>query len=78
MRALFLLAAVALLSACATPLPPADPQQAWVAMRYTPGEMLMAEALDERVVHDGRYFSVPPGQHVLRVSYRYEVAGSGN
>ena len=73
MRALPLLAALALLGACAGPLPKPDPQQAWVEFRVQPGELLMAERLDGKRLDDGRYFQVSPGAHRLEASYRFEV-----
>lgn len=73
MRHLLALPALALLAACASPLPPHDPQQAWVTLRSAPGELLMAEKLDGRRLNDGRYFQLAPGIHRLEASYRFEV-----
>ncbi|SDT14819.1 PA0061/PA0062 family lipoprotein [Pseudomonas oryzae] len=73
MRALLLLAAPALLAACASPLPRPDPQQAWIELRTEPGELLMAEKIDGKRLNDGRYFQVTPGAHRLETSYRFEV-----
>ena len=73
MRALLPLAALALLGACASPLPAPDPQQAWVELRTEPGDLLMAEKLDGQRLDDGRYFQVAPGAHRLEASYRFEV-----
>lgn len=72
MRSLILLAALALLGACASPLPTPDPQQAWIEFRTAPGELLMAESVDNRRMNDGRYFQVSPGAHRLEASYRFE------
>ncbi|MCQ4348020.1 hypothetical protein NGA35_11475 [Pseudomonas stutzeri] len=73
MRALPLLPLLALLGACASPLPAPDPQQAWIDFRTEPGELLMAERLDGRRLSDGRYFQVGPGARSLEASYRFEV-----
>ncbi len=73
MRSLILLAALALLGACASPVPAPDPQQAWIELRTEPGELLMADRLDNRRLNDGRYFQVSPGAHRLQASYRFEV-----
>lgn len=72
MRALPLLAVLALLGACAGPLPQPDPQQAWVELHTASGELLMAETVDNRRINDGRYFQISPGAHRLEVSYRFE------
>ena len=77
MRTLPLLASLALLGACASPLPAPDPQQAWVAMPSTPGELLMAEMVGRERVRDGRYFQLEPGAQRLRGSYRFEVIAGG-
>ncbi|MBV2132481.1 hypothetical protein KRX52_06645 [Pseudomonas sp. MAP12] len=73
MRAVPLLAVLALLGACAGPLPQPDPQQAWIEFRTEPGELLMAEKLDGKRLDDGRYFQVSPGAHRLLATYRFEV-----
>ncbi|MNZ91953.1 hypothetical protein D3C78_1109590 [compost metagenome] len=73
MRTLSLLAALALLGACAGPMPAPDPQQAWIEFRPQPGELLMAERLDGKRLNDGRYFQVSPGAHRLLATYRFEV-----
>lgn len=72
MRALPLLAALALLGACASPLPRPDPQMAWIDFRTEPGDLLMAELVDGRRMNDGRYFQLTPGAHTIEVSYRFE------
>jgi hypothetical protein len=50
MRQLLLLLAASLVAGCQTPLPPVDPQMAWVDFSTpTPGgKVLMAERLDKR------------------------------
>ncbi|WP_343576050.1 hypothetical protein [Pseudomonas sp.] len=74
---LCLLFALALLGACAGPLPAHDPQLAWVDLYTTPGKTLMAERLDGKSVNDGRYFQVTPGRHDLVVRFQYEVPAGG-
>ncbi|MFO2465375.1 hypothetical protein OOJ96_16545 [Pseudomonas sp. 15FMM2] len=72
--------AVIFLSACAsTPIPPADPQQAWVDFATpTPGaKLVMAQRLDGKSLNDGRYFQVPPGSHELMVRFDFEVPSGG-
>jgi hypothetical protein len=65
------------LAGCATPVPPADPQQAWVEFRMLDGKVLMAERLDGMRWPDGRYFQVKPGAHELVVRFDFEVNGGG-
>ena len=78
---LFLVAVVALLSsACTTtPVPPADPHQAWVDfITPTPGaKLVMAQRLDGKNLDDGRYFQMPPGAHELMVRFDFEVPAGG-
>ncbi|WP_263263573.1 hypothetical protein [Pseudomonas sp. RIT-PI-S] len=70
-----LLPLAALLTACTTtPVPPPDPQQAWVEMFTRTGKLVMAERLDGQHLDDGRYFQFPPGSHELLVRYDYDVA----
>lgn len=76
MRPLFLLALLSL-SACASPLPTPDPQQAWVTLYASAGYTLMAHKLDDQQTPDGRYFQVSPGAHTLDVRFQFEVAGGG-
>ncbi|WP_408003572.1 PA0061/PA0062 family lipoprotein [Pseudomonas granadensis] len=74
-----LLLSVSLLAGCQTPLPPVDPQMAWVDFS-TPspgGKLLMAERLDNQRLNDGRFFQVTPGSHELRVRFDFEVFGGG-
>lgn len=81
MRQLLLPAVALLLSACAsTPIPPVDPQQAWVDFATpTPGaKLVMAQRLDGKNLNDGRYFQMPSGSHELMVRFDFEVpAGAG-
>ncbi|MBP3999783.1 MULTISPECIES: hypothetical protein [Pseudomonas] len=79
MRTMMLLLAVSLLAGCQTPLPPVDPNMAWVEFS-TPspgGKLLMAERLDNQRLTDGRFFQVTPGSHELRVRFDFEVFGGG-
>ncbi|SDK95432.1 hypothetical protein [Pseudomonas indica] len=66
-----------LLTACASPLPRHDPQQAWIDLYTTADNLLMAQRLDDKRWGDGRYFQVSPGAHELEVTLRFEVAGGG-
>ena len=76
MRQPMMLIALSTLRACASPLPPVDPKQAWVDLyTMTPGKVIMADRLDGKRLDDGRYFQVPPGQHELRVRFDYELSG---
>lgn len=60
--------------ACASPLPPVDPKQAWVDLyTMTPGRVIMADRLDGKRLDDGRYFQVTPGKHELVVRFDYEI-----
>jgi hypothetical protein len=79
MRKLMLLLAVGVIAGCQTPLPPVDPQMAWVDFSTpTPGgKLLMAERLDNVRLNDGRFFQVAPGGHELRVRFDFEVFGGG-
>lgn len=65
------------LAGCATPLPPVDPQQAWVELRMLDGKVIMAERLDGMRWADGRFFQFRPGAHELIVRYDFEVNGGG-
>lgn len=74
MRAFLLLLTTGLLSACAsTPLPPHDPDMAWVDLETQTGKLVMAERLDNKRLNDGRYFQVSPGSHELMVRFDFEV-----
>ena len=79
MRTLLLLVVASLLSGCQTPLPPVDPQMAWVDFSTpTPGgKLLMAERLDQQRLNDGRFFQVTPGSHEISVRFDFEVFGGG-
>jgi len=81
MRLLLLPVTALFLSACAsTPIPLADPQQAWVDFATpTPGaKLVMAQRLDGKNLTDGRFFQVPPGSHDLMVRFDFEVnTGTG-
>ncbi|QDD90420.1 hypothetical protein [Pseudomonas oryzihabitans] len=75
-----LLASLLLLGGCTTPLPPVDPQQAWIDLVLREpaiGASLLAESQDGRRLNDGRYFQLIPGPHSLKVSYSYELYGNG-
>jgi hypothetical protein len=72
-----LLFALTTLGACASPLPQADPQQAWVELYANAGYTLMAHRLDDQRWPDGRYFQVGPGAHQLDVRFQFEVTGGG-
>jgi len=72
-----LLALAMLLAACTTtPMPPHDPQQAWVEMFTRTGKLVMAERLDDQRLEDGRYFQFPAGSHELQVRFDYEVTAA--
>lgn len=75
MRQPLLLAGLLLLGACASPLPAADPNMAWVDLEGEGIDLLMAERLDRQRVNDGRYFQVTPGAHELEMTFRFEVRG---
>ncbi|WP_247269497.1 MULTISPECIES: PA0061/PA0062 family lipoprotein [Pseudomonas] len=77
MRKLMLLLAVGVVAGCQTPLPPVDPQMAWVDFSTpTPGgKVLMAERLDNVHLRDGRFFQVAPGSHELTVRFDFEIFG---
>lgn len=78
MRQPMLLIALSALSACASPVPPKDPKQAWVDLyTMTPGRLLMADKLDGQRLDDGRYFQVSPGEHELVVRFDYEIYAGG-
>jgi len=66
------------LGACASPLPPADPQQAWVELYANAGYTLMAHRQDDQRTRDGRYFQVTPGAHELEVRFQFEVTRGGS
>ena len=77
MRRLLLLACL-LLAACAGPLPPKDANMAWVDMRTTGSNVLMADRLDGQRVNDGRYYQLTPGAHELLLRFQFEASrGAG-
>ncbi|AIB34011.1 MULTISPECIES: PA0061/PA0062 family lipoprotein [Pseudomonas] len=80
MRQLLLPVAALFLGACTTtPVPPVDPQQAWVDFTTpTPGsKLVMAQRLDGKNLADGRFFQFPPGHHELMVRFDFEVPAGG-
>nr|WP_298111910.1 hypothetical protein [uncultured Pseudomonas sp.] len=77
MRYFLLLVGLSTLGACASPVPPRDPNQAWVELYASPGELLMADRLDGQRLNDGRYFQVPNGAHELQARFQFEVNGLG-
>ncbi|OEC33022.1 hypothetical protein SAMN05216600_11167 [Pseudomonas cuatrocienegasensis] len=77
MRAYMLASLLLLLGGCASPLPPPDPQQAWVNLYAPAGELLMADRVDRQRWPDGRYFQVSPGPHDLQVRFQFEVNRGG-
>lgn len=77
MRSLVLFGCVLVLSACASPVPPADPRQAWVDLRSNAGTLLMADRLDGQRLNDGRYFQVPVGAHELQARFTFELNNGG-
>ena len=78
MRQPMLLIALGALGACASPLPPADPKQAWIDLyTITPGRLVMADRLDGKRLDDGRFFQVSPGRHELIVRFDFEVYSGG-
>ncbi|VVM95370.1 hypothetical protein PS645_03004 [Pseudomonas fluorescens] len=79
MRRSMLLMVVILIAGCASPLPPVNPQMAWVdfSTPFPNDKLLMAERLDNQRMSDGRYFQVSPGSHELIVRFDFEVPGGG-
>jgi len=72
-RALAVASFITLAGCSITPLPPVNPQQAWVDMTMLGGKVVMAERLDGVRLKDGRYFQVSPGSHELMVRYDFEI-----
>ncbi|EZI28076.1 hypothetical protein [Pseudomonas extremaustralis] len=72
------LGAVLLLSACAGPIPKADPSEAWIGLKEEAPNDLMAERVDGKRVDDGRFFEVTPGNHRLDVTLFEEEPGDDN
>jgi hypothetical protein len=79
MRRLMLLLAASAVAGCQSPLPPVDPQMAWVdfSTPFPNDKLLMAERLDNQRLRDGRFFQVMPGSHVLLVRFDFAVPGGG-
>jgi hypothetical protein len=79
MRRLMLLLAASVVAGCQSPLPPVNPQMAWVdfSVPFPNDKLLMAEQLDKQRLNDGRFFQVTPGSHVLLVRFDFEVPGGG-
>lgn len=77
MRRALVTAGLLTLTACASPLPAPDPNQAWVEPFAFAGDLLMADKLDGKRLNDGRYFQVSPGAHELISSFQFEVNGGG-
>jgi hypothetical protein len=73
-----MLGLVAVLSACAGPLPKADPSEAWIGLQEQPADELMAEDLDGKRLNDGRYFEVKPGAHTLELNLIVDGPGNGD
>lgn len=79
MRLITLLLAGVALSACAsTPIPPLAEGQVRVSLSYHPGQLLMAETLDEQRWPDGRYFDLAPGAHTLESKLIFERPSGGS
>lgn len=77
MRRTSLCIMLATLAGCATPLPPVDPNMAWVDMHTFTGRLVMSDKVDGVNTPDGRYFQVTPGSHELTVRYDYEYRSGG-
>jgi len=73
MRLPLLIVALSAIAGCVTPMPPMDPQQAWIDMTTTTGKLVMADKLDGKRLDDGRFFQVTPGSHELQMRYDYEL-----
>ncbi|WP_085596366.1 MULTISPECIES: hypothetical protein [unclassified Pseudomonas] len=72
------LSLVLALSACAGPMPKADPNDAWISLEEEAPSDLMAERVDGKNVDDGRYFQVRPGAHRLDVTVFEDSTGDSN
>ncbi|WP_285421183.1 hypothetical protein [Pseudomonas sp. efr-133-TYG-23] len=72
------LSAVLLLSACAGPMPKADPSEAWIGLKEEAPNDLLAERVDGKRVDDGRFFEVTPGDHRLDVTLFEDEPGDDN
>lgn len=73
-----MLSLVALLAACAGPMPQPDPSEAWIGLREEAPNDLLAERVDGQKIDDGRYFQVKPGAHRLDVTLFEENVGDSN
>jgi len=67
-----------LLSACAGPMPKADPSQAWIGLQDEAPNDMLAEKVDGHKIDDGRFFEVTPGAHKLDVMLVTVPWGDGN
>ncbi|MFZ4962679.1 hypothetical protein ACL9RJ_00300 [Pseudomonas sp. Mn2068] len=67
-----------LLSACAGPMPKADPSQAWIGLQQETPNDLLAEKVDGKSIDDGRFFEVSPGAHKLDVMLVEIPTGDAN
>ncbi len=67
-----------LLSACAGPMPKADPSEAWIGLQDEAPNDLLAEKVDGQKIDDGRFFEVSPGSHTLDVMLVKIPLGDGN
>ncbi|MCQ4309218.1 hypothetical protein NA645_14600 [Pseudomonas stutzeri] len=65
------------LSGCASPLPPPDPNMAWIDLTAQPSDIFMSDRLDDKRTPDGRYFQVSPGAHELEARYEFEISSGG-
>ena len=77
MRRFAALALIGLLAGCASPLPQPRADMAWVDLRAEPGDLFMADRVDNVITRDGRYFQIDAGRHTLETRYEFEVAGGG-
>jgi hypothetical protein len=62
------LSLLCLLSACAGPMPKADPSEAWIGLEQPASNDLLAERIDGQRVDDSRYFELTPGAHRLEMT----------
>lgn len=77
MLTVLLFSLVGLMACVGTPVPEADPQQAWVSLHSAPGDSLLASRLDGQRLSDGRYFQVTPGEHSLEARFQFERSARG-
>jgi hypothetical protein len=73
-----MLSLVTLLSACAGPMPKADPSEAWIGLQEESPSAMLAENVDGKRLNDGRYFEVTPGAHTLDMTLFVEQGGDEN